>query len=129
MKTFFEYFYYRIAKLNFKGNKPERAIISVTMTQFMVMLNILMGIYLLIFPDIRRKFNIYESIFIIILFFVIDFYNGKLYKGRYQEFEERWGQETRQKKIKKMFVIVLTIVVAFCLVFVNAWIFDRFKKY
>ena len=40
MKTFFEYLYYRIAKLNFVKNF-ERATISVTMCQALLIVNII----------------------------------------------------------------------------------------
>jgi hypothetical protein len=99
MKKLFEYFYYRIAKLNFKDNRPERAIISVTATQCVVLINILMAISLMIFPEVKRKFNVFEMVFILVIFFGLDYYNNKLYKGRFEEFDARWGNEPKEKKV------------------------------
>lgn len=129
MKKLFEYFYYRIAKLNFKDNRPERAIISVTATQCVVLINILMAISLMIFPEIKRKFNIFEMVFILAIFFGLDYYNNKLYKGRYEEFDAKWGNEPQKKKVINMIIITLVILISWGLIFVNAWIFGRFKTY
>ena len=129
IKTFFEYFFYRIAKLNFKNGNQNNAIISVTVCQFLILGNILMAISISIFPEIKRKFNIYEIAFIVLLFFGMDYYNSKIYKDNYDKFDERWKNESKRKKLTKMIFVVLFIIFAWFLVFVNAFIFDRFKKY
>ena len=128
MKTFFEYLYYRIAKLNFVNNF-ERAIISVTIVQFLVIINAFLIINLKLFNGVERKFKTYEIIIFLLLFFGLDYYNNKLYKGRFEEFDARWGNESKKKKIFNMIIIVLTIIIAWGLVFINAWIFGRFKTY
>lgn len=129
MKKLFEYFYYRIAKLNFKENRPERAVISVSIVQFLVIANVLIGIYLAFFSETKRKFNTYEIIIFLVLFFGLDYYNNKRFKGRYKEFDSRWGNEPKKKKIINMIIITLTIILAWGLVFINALLFGRFKTY
>jgi hypothetical protein len=129
MKTFFEYFYYRIAKLNFGNNNPERAMIGLTSCQTIILLNVIMSVYLLIFPDIKRKFHVYEIIIILIIFFAIDYYNSKLYKGRYEEFHKRWGNESKKKKVINFIWVILFILFSWGLIFINSWIFGRFKTY
>jgi flagellar basal body-associated protein FliL len=64
-----------------------------------------------------------------VIFFGLDYYNNKLYKGRFEEFDTRWGNEPKKKKVINMIVIVLTIIIAWGLVFINAWIFGRYKTY
>jgi hypothetical protein len=49
-KTFFEYFFYKIAKLNIKFTKPDRAIASVSGVQFLIVLNIIIFFYSLLVP-------------------------------------------------------------------------------
>ncbi|WP_369753644.1 hypothetical protein AB3G34_05080 [Flavobacterium sp. WC2409] len=129
IKTFFEYFFYRIAKLNFKNGNQNNAILSVTVCQFLILGNILMAIYISIFPETRRKFNIYEIAFIVLLFFGMDYYNSKIYKDKYDKYDERWKNESKRKKLTKMILVVLFIIFTWFLVFVNAFIYDRFKKY
>ena len=129
MKKLFEYFYYRIAKLNFKENKPERAIISVTITQSIIILNIVMGLILYIFPKIKRKLNIFEILFILLVFFGLDYYNNKIYKGRYNEFNERWSNESKTSKIINMFFLILFIIFSWGLIFIFGWINGRFNPY
>ncbi|MEC4050184.1 hypothetical protein OX284_012140 [Flavobacterium sp. SUN046] len=129
MNRFFEYFYYRIAKLNFKGNNPERAIISVTITQSIIILNVIMGLILYIFPEIKRKFNIFEILFILLVFFGLDYYNNKIYKGRYDEFNERWSNESKTNKIINMFFLILFIIFSWGLIFIFGWINGRFNPF
>lgn len=107
----------------------SQAIISVTMVQFLVIINAFLIINLKLFNGEERKFNTYEIIIFLVLFFGLDYYNNKIYKGRYEEFDALWGNEPKKKKVINMIVIVLTIIIAWGLVFINAWIFGRFKTY
>lgn len=134
MKNYFKRQYYYMSKYNKKMFKnwagwESQAIISITMVQFLVVLNVLIGIYIAFNPETKRKFNIYEIIIFIVLFFGLDHYNNKLYKGRFEEFDARWGNESKKKKIINMVIITLTIIIAWGLVFINAWVFGRFKTY
>ena len=117
IKTFFEYFYYRIAKLNFKNGNQNNAIISVTVCQFLILGNLLLAIYISIFPEVKRKFNIYELAFILLLFFGMDYYNSKIYKDKYDAFDQRWKNESKREKLIKMVIIVLFIIFAWFLIF------------
>ena len=127
-KTFFEYFFYRIAKLNLKITKPDRAVTSVSLVQQNILINILFVFQGIMLPD-KRGMTYYEVIIYFVLFFTIDYFNIKIYKGRYEEFDKRWGNEPRKKKIIGMFIVIGFIIFSFGLFFINAWIFDRFKKY
>ncbi|MEM0543619.1 hypothetical protein WFZ85_13430 [Flavobacterium sp. j3] len=128
-KTFFEYFFYRIAKLNIKFTKPDRAIASVSGVQFLIVLNIIIFFYSLLVPHTKRSLNYIEIIFILALLFIINYLNIPIYEGRYEEFDKRWGNETRKRKIIGFIIVFLTIIFSFGLFFINSWIFDRFNKY
>ena len=128
-KTFFEYFFYRIARLNLRFTKPDRAITSVTGVQFLLIMNLLLVIYSLVFPNDRRSFSGYEIIILLVIFFTIDYFNVKTYKGRYEELDRRWENESHKKKTIGMFIVIGFIIFCFGLLFITGFIFDRFKKY
>ncbi len=129
MKTFFEYFFYKIAKLNIRFTKPDKAIASVSGVQFLLIFNVIIFFHSIFIPHTSRKLNYIEIIFILALLFFINYLNTPIYQGRYEEFDKRWGNENRKKKIIGYIIVILTIVVSFGLFFINGWIFDRFKKY
>jgi hypothetical protein len=126
-KAFFEYFFYRIAKLNLRFTKPDRAITSVSLVQLHILVNILLFFEGLMFPN-KRGLTYYEVIIYFVLFFIIDYFNVKIYEGRYEEFDKRWGNEPRKKKIIGLFVVISAIIFSIGLIFINGLIFDRFKK-
>lgn len=125
MKTFFEYLYYRIAKLNFVKNF-ERATISVTICQTLLIVNV---IFFLIYGpfEIRGKSNSYEYLGFLAIFFGLDYYNNKLYKGRFEEFDKKWGNEPKKDKIIGMIKVISFIILCWGLVFINGWIYNRYK--
>lgn len=125
MKTFFEYLYYRIAKLNFVKNF-ERATISVTMCQTLLIVNI---IFFFIYGpfEIHGKSNSYEYLGFLVIFFGLDYYNNKLYKGRFEEFDKKWCNETKKAKIIGMIKVISFIILCWGLVFINGWIYNRYK--
>jgi hypothetical protein len=125
MKTFFEYLYYRIAKLNFVKDF-ERASISVTMCQTLVIVNLY--IYFIMGPfEIKGKSSPVEYIIYLVIFFGLDYYNNKLYNGRFHEFDEKWANESRKDKIVGMIKVISFIVLCWGLFFINGWIYDRYK--
>ncbi len=125
MKTFFEYLYYRIAKLNFVKNY-ERAIISVTVCQTLIVMNI--AFFLIYGPlKIKGKFNTFEMFFILAIFFGLDYYNSKLYKGKYDKLNEKWGNQSKKDKIMGMIIVVSFIILCWGLVFINGWLYKRLK--
>lgn len=128
-KRFFEYFFYRIAKLNLRFTKPDRAITSVTAVQFSIIMNIFLAIYLMLFPNIKRNFTIYEILALLAVFFTIDYFNTRIYKGRFEEFDKRWNNEPRSRKVVGMFVVIGFIIFSLGLIFINGLIFDRYKTY
>jgi hypothetical protein len=125
MKTFFEYLYYRIAKLNFVKDF-ERATISVTMCQTLIIVNLY--IFLIMGPfEIKGKLSPIEYIIYLAIFFGLDFYNNKLYKGRFEEFDRKWGSEPKKTKMIGMIKVISFIILCHGLFFINGWIYNRYK--
>ena len=120
---YFQARYFRKVFKNWKGWETQ-AILSVTMVQFLIILNLIISIYLLIAPNLKRKFNLYEVVIFTAVFFALDFRNAKLYKNRFDEFDQLWRNEN---VIKNVIIAFLTLVFAFSLVFINALIFNRYK--
>lgn len=127
-KTFFEYLFYKIAKLNIKLTKPNRAIVSVSGVQMNIVINIIIFFYCILFPSKRGLTN-YEILIYFIIFFIIDYFNVKIYEDRFAELDKRWGNETIKRKIIGYIIVILTIIFSFGLFFLNGWIFGRFKKF
>lgn len=125
MKTFFEYLYYRIAKLNFLKNY-ERATITVTVCQTLIIVNI---IFFTIYGPFKiiGKANPMEYIIFLAIFFGLDYYNNKLYKGRFDEFDKKWGNENNKDKILGMIKVISFIIFCWGLIFINGWIYSRYK--
>ena len=133
MTYLFEKQYYytsKYFKTTFKkwSSWESQAILSVTMVQFFIILNIIVGIYFTFFPEVKRKFKSYEIIIFLALFFLIEYNNNKLYKGKYDELDKRWGNQLKKKKIIDIIVIVLVIIFSWGFVFINSWIFSRYKN-
>jgi hypothetical protein len=126
MKTFFEYLYYRIAKLNFVKDF-ERATISVTVCQTLIIVNV---IFFLIYGpfEIHGKLNNYEYFGFLAIFFGLDYYNNKLYKGRFEAFDQKWGNEPKKDKIIGMIKVISFIILCWGLFFINGWIYDRYQQ-
>ena len=127
-KTFFEYLFYKIAKLNIKLTKPNRAIVSVSGVQMNIVINIIIFFYCILFPSKRGLTN-YEILIYFIIFFIIDYFNVKIYEDRFAELDKRWGNETIKRKIIGYIIVILTIIFSFGLFFLNGCIFCRFKKF
>lgn len=127
MKTFFEYFYYRMTKLN-QNNSYEVPSLGLTATQFILITNI---IFLFVYGpfEIKGKFNVFEITGLIVIFFGLDYYNNKLYKNRLNEFESKWANESKKEKTIGFIKIILFILLSWGLIFINAWIFGRLKTH
>jgi hypothetical protein len=126
MKRFFEYYFYRIAKLNFKKDY-EIASASVTGVQFIIIINVLLFFYLLL----GLKDNLSEkgdTVISCIIGFVLFTYNYRLYNGKYKIFDDRWGNDSGKKKIIGMIKVILFILFSCSLFFVNGLIFHLFEK-
>ena len=128
-KSFFEYFFYKIAKINIKYTKPDRAIVSVSALQVSIVMNVIIFFQSLFYPQPKRHLSIYDLIIFLVLFFTIDFFNTKIYEGRYEELDKRWGNETQKGKTIGLVIVLFSIIFSLSLIFINGLIFGKFRKY
>lgn len=126
MKSFFEYFYYRMYKLKGNNNSWEMPLLGLSVTQFMLIVNI---VFLLIYGPLNIKGNLsgIEKGVLIILFFGLQFYNYKVYNPKIEQFDIKWGSENKRQKTIGMIKIILFIAFSWGFIFINAYIFDRYK--
>ena len=126
MKSFFEYFYYRMFKLKGNNNSWEMPLLGLSVTQFMLIVNI---VFLLIYGPLNIKGNLsgIEKGVLIILFFGLQFYNYKVYNPKIEQFDIKWGSENKRQKTIGMIKIILFIAFSWGFIFINAYIFDRYK--
>lgn len=131
MKLFFEeYIYYHsiyFKKIFPKWNNWEsHTIISLTICQTLIILNFL---FFLIYGPLKLKgeLNPVEYFAILAIFFGLDYYNNKLYKGRFEEFDKKWKNVERRRKIIKLLIMVIFTFFCWGLIFINGWIYSRYK--
>jgi hypothetical protein len=133
MKEFFQYFYYRWAKLNI-NTKYGYPTLAVTSCQMWIIFNLMLFMicsldFLFNNLNLENKFHTLNKIAFVGLVFGLDYYNNKLYDGKYEEFDKKWGEETKNERRMGMLKIILFIIFSWGLIFINAWIFNRYKSY
>ena len=131
MKKFFDYHYYRVAKFNFKreGTHAFSALLSVTSVQLLALLNLFLFFESLFSHHEARKLFLYEKISFLLVFLVLLFINYKTYKKKYFEFREQWRHESKKMYIINGAIVILTIILSWSLIFLNAYIFGRYRIY
>ncbi len=117
--------FYRMAKLHPKKEYHEGTL-SLTVCQTLIIINI---IFFLIYGpfEIKRKSNPIEYIVFLLIFFGLDYYNTKLYKGRFEEFDKRWTNESKKDKLIGMIKIISFVIFCWGLILINGWIYNRYK--
>lgn len=123
MKKFFEYMYYRMAKLSPKKQYQDAAL-PISVCQVLLIFNLYF--FLIIGPfNITGKLTSVEAIVMMLVLVGLGFYNQKLYAGRFEEFDKKWGNETTTQKILGMIVIFLFVCFCWFAGFIIAWIYGR----
>ena len=117
MKEFFEYFFYRMYK---RDNSKENAVLALTGTQFMLLVDLVFFFY-------KEHLNTSGKIVAGILFFGLLFFNLSFFSKKIEVLEEKWENETTKEKRIGMLKIVLFVIVSWGFVFVNGWIYNRYK--
>ena len=114
MNSIFEYMFYIIAKINYKGKNSERVVTSITSVQSLFLVNILFFLYELIFGSHPKPLKLAFGITFFIFHIPLYFYNIKKYKRKYQEFHLRWKNDSLFLKIIKFIGILFVIALSFC---------------
>jgi hypothetical protein len=123
MKEFFKYFFYKMYKRDYS---THNAAVALSGTQLMFVINFI--IFTIIGPfDIYGKLTGTAKTIAILLFLAFAFFNLNYYSKRIDEFEEKWGNESKKEKRIGMLKIVLFVIVSWGFCFVNAWIYNRYK--
>jgi len=125
-KNFFDYHYYRVAKFYYKrdGSDATTAIISVSSIQAWLLINVFIFTKNLLFSSEKFK---YSWIFFVFIMVITLFYNYKRYNNKYLEFRNKWINENLDKKRLNGFIIILTIIFAWSLLFINLSIINILK--
>jgi hypothetical protein len=125
MKKFFQYLFYRMARTSPK-KKYNDGIISVSICQTLIIVNI---IFFVIYGplEIHGKITDIEYFLFFVIFFGIDYYNNKIYNGKFEEFDKKWRNESKKAKVFGMIKVVSFIIFCWGLVFINGWIYNRYK--
>lgn len=128
LTNFFDYHYYRVAKFYYKrdGSDATTAIISVSSVQGWLMVNLLIFLKQLLFGSEKFK---YGWIFLTLIMILILFYNYRKYTNKYLEFRNKWVNEDKRKRSLKGFIIILTIIFAWSLLFMNLFLINIMKWY
>ncbi|KPH13812.1 hypothetical protein [Chryseobacterium sp. ERMR1:04] len=126
IKNFFDYHYYRIAKFYYKrdGSDATTALISVSSVQGWIIVNILLFIKEFFFETEKFK---YGWIFFILIMVGIIFYNKNRYKDKYLQFRDKWINEKKREKAINGILVILTIIFAWSLIFINMIILNSVK--
>ncbi len=131
MKFYFDYFYYRIFKLFIKerSDKGSRAIFFITMVEVCLFLGILQ-IALVFFceKDGIELFLSYYSWLVLLVIFPVGFINYNMYRDRYNEFDDYWGNETKRRRVLKGLLMILTAIVAFGILFYSLSYLNKLKR-
>jgi len=123
MLIIFDYMFYSLAKINFNGKNAERITMSISITQSLIIVNIIVffwGITFKTFPDIPKllRYTILLS-----MFFGVDYFNRKKYKRRYSEFDLRWKNDHLLLKVIKVIGVFVLISFSWALPLLNYLLF------
>ena len=121
---FFDYIYYRLARLYFKtdGKDSIAPIALLTLIQIFICIDFLSLIYFEILskafskPTLRLSKFLYVFVAILLLI-----YNYSRYKDKFNSFDDKWNERTKGVKITKGIMILLFIisVIAFSGILLN----------
>lgn len=121
---FFDYIYYRLAKLYFKteGKGSIAPIALITLIQIFICIDFLSLVYFEILSKAfsRQTVGLSKFLYVIVAILLL-IYNYRRYKDKFCSFNERWNRETKRVKITKGIMIFLFIisVIAFSGILLN----------
>ena len=129
MKTFFEYFYFRLAQKSFKsdGANAFTALLNITIVQFWWIFNVGLFFFYLLNNSEPRKLYLYEKLIGLTVLVALYCLNYKLHNGQYLEYRERWKSETKKQKVIRWYFLLFVTIASWFLVFLNGWIFSRLR--
>lgn len=122
--VFFDYIYYRLAKLYFKTDDKNSIapIALITLTQIFICIDLFSLFFSGILSKAFNKPTLGLSKFLyVIMAFILLIYNYRRYKDKFNSFNERWNEESKRLKIIKgiMILMFITLVISFSGILLN----------
>lgn len=116
--NFIDYVFYRLAKVYFKydGKTSASAKAILSGSQTFLIISIVMLFCLCIME--RNNIQEQKEILILVLFvsyILFSIINGVRYKNKFDEFEQKWSSQSKQKKMIGGWLVFLTIAFSFFL--------------
>jgi hypothetical protein len=128
-RNVYSYMYYRLAswyfKIEGKGKISYGATAIVTLSQVLILTDVIGFVILDRFPQAERSVIIHKFYpFYLVFILIVAFINDKVYKNKFEIFHERWKNETGKPKNMGNIVIILLILLPLILIPVLLNLFD-----
>lgn len=122
---FFDYIYYRFYKLYYRWDDENgiTALIGVSMIQCLVVFNIFLLGERFFYTKSQVALKGDSSIFayIAVAFFIaLLLYNGFKYRNKYNEFRDRWVEESQYNRRIKGILVLVTLIIPWVILFLIA---------
>ena len=122
---FFDYIYYRFYKLYYRwdGENGITALIGVSMIQCLIVFNIFLLGERFFYTKSQVALKGDSSIFayIAVAFFIaLLLYNGFKYRNKYNEFRDRWVEESQYNRKIKGILVLVTLIIPWVILFLIA---------
>ena len=113
ISVFFDYIYYRLAKLYFKtdGARSLTPLVLITLVQIFIFIDIISLINFEVWLKFVSKERLSFAKWVYaIVYFLLLYLNYRRYKDKFEIFNERWNGESKRVKIIKGSLILLFLI-------------------
>lgn len=113
-KFFFDYIYFRVAKVYFKwdGEDGITAVFAVTLIQSLLFMCVLGTLYKTILsPEFTSKLHGYSKLISFVLVGLLSIYNYKKFKDKYYFYKSYWKNENKKVSNIKGLLVILTFII------------------
>ncbi|MFI5452038.1 hypothetical protein ACHMWN_07745 [Pedobacter sp. UC225_61] len=120
MKKVFAYIFYSMTKfyLKWDGKKGIVAVCGVSMIQTLLLADLCIFLMKFYFEqDEIKPYSKIVSYFFGLFFFILSTINEYYYKNKYDKFRLYWKDETDSQKISRGFLVVVSLIVPWVLLF------------
>lgn len=122
---FFDYIYYRFYKFYYRwdGENGITALLGVSMIQCLIVFNIFLLCERFFYTksEVALKGDSSKVAYIAVTFFIaLLLYNGFKYRNKYNEFRDRWVEESQYKRKIKGFFVLVTLIIPWVILFLIA---------
>ncbi len=110
----FDYSYYRVTKAysRWDGTEGSTSIIIIALVESLFLLNVVGVIVIESFTRSEIKpYSEIATVLILVVFAILVYLNMIRYRGKYFEYDDRWGNETSFLKIIKGILVIILILI------------------